>query len=455
MAYTPEQEIRKIIFGSNLNDIGRAGQQGFGVGIAPTIPTTMLALAGTYTLGSDDYGNYQVIADGSIMCWVPKHYVRITNTTTSPYNGTKIEIANIYDFSSEVEAALAGYYLPRCFVDGGVVKQGFFVDKYKWSLTNFVYNTAGIASSIKNSNPISSIVDTARDASNGYAGAFSNCKSNSQSPSNTYGGAWATAKSRGSDFAVNSIFIRAALAMLSVAHGQASTSTTNNAWYDATGVKNFPKGNNNSGADYNDSSCTFTACDDAYWSGRNEARKNGAGSTFAKTTHNGQNCGVADLNGNQYEISQGLTNIGGVVGGFKILKESIALKNVTGGSAGGTDHFSNATIFDSVTLPTDLTDVDGWTYFGNGTNQIFSSQADRTNNAYLLTALGLPQLSGSGSGINMMGIDGLYKYKMDELCPILGGSWGEATYAGIWYVYLTRPRTNTSRIVSGRSCLYV
>lgn len=451
-------DMKNQILSLEVNDIGIAGDLGFGVGLCPSdlLPAYLVGMTGYTNRASDNFGNYVCSVDGSIMVWIPAFVYKITNTTAAPFNGTKIVVKSFRDYGYNADAANAdGYALHRAFVDGGALKKGFFVDKYKWSLTNFVYNSAGIASSIKNSNPISSSSETLRNGSNLYAGSFSNCKSNSQSPADIYGGAWAAAKSRGNDFAVNSIFIRAALAMLSVVHGQASTSTTNNAWYDATGVKNFPKGNNNYGADYNEAGVTFSACDDAYWSARNEARKNGSGSTFAKTTHNGQNCGVADLNGNQYEISQGLTNIGGVVGGFKILKESIALKNVTGGSGGGTDHFNNASIFDAVTLPTDLTDANGWTYFGNSTNQIFSGETNRANNAYLLTAVGLPQAGGSGAGINMMGIDGLYKYKRDELCPVLGGGWSYATYAGVWYVNLTNSRAYADGAVSGRACLYV
>jgi hypothetical protein len=159
-------------------------------------------------------------------------------------------------------------------------------------------------------NPISSsssskrVIDGTKDT---YAGSFSNCISNSQTPADNYLGAWSAAKSRGSNFAVTSMYVESCLALLSLAHGQASSSTTNCGWYHAT--NNFPKGNNNFGADYNDATCTFTACDDGYWLGRNEARKTGSANTFSKSTHNGQNCGVSDMNGNQWSICQGLTTL--------------------------------------------------------------------------------------------------------------------------------------------------
>jgi hypothetical protein len=305
-------DLKNQIINIEENDIGIAGQAGFGVGICPAsiLPNYLIGMTGYTNRASGNYGNYVCTTDGSVMCWIPAFVFKISNDTAAPYYGNKTLVKSFKDYGYSIDSAAAdGYALHRAFIDGGQIKKGVFVDKYKWSLTNFENNVSGIASSIKNGNPISSGSDSLRDATNNFAGAFSNCKSNSQSPSNTYGGAWAAAKSRGNDFAVISIFIRSALSLLSLAHGQASTSSTFNAWYDATGVMNFPKGNNNYGADVNNAAVTFAACDDAFWASRNEARKNGSASVFAKTTHNGQNCGISDLQGNQWEIVQGLTCI--------------------------------------------------------------------------------------------------------------------------------------------------
>lgn len=376
------KKIKRANFlGKTLNYIGIAGTAGFGVGICPnTLPAGMLALPGYDVIGHDQYGNYQ-FSDGSIMVWIPKFYYKVLHDGSTNIN--KALIASVYDYENETAANAAGYALHRAFIDGGIVKDGFFIDKYKWSLTGFVLNTSGIASSIKNGNPISSDAALRRDRAititnavasgaevtvtatshgltqgtpsamtlvisgvvgmtdlNGtktviritdantivislttaqtytsggtattanFPGSFSSCKSNSQTPADIYGGAWAAAKSRGANFAVWSMFIHSAIALLSLAHGQAATSTTNCAWYLTN--KNYPKGNNNYGADVDDATCTFTACDGGYWATRNEARKNGSGTLFAKTTHNGQNCGVADLQGDQWQIAQGLTCI--------------------------------------------------------------------------------------------------------------------------------------------------
>lgn len=599
------KKIKRANFlGKTLNYIGIAGTAGFGVGICPnTLPAGMLALPGYDVIGNDQYGNYQY-SDGSIMVWVPKFYYKVLHDGSTNIN--KVLIASVYDYENETAANTAGYALHRAFIDGGVIKDGFFIDKYKWSLTGFVLSTSGIASSIKNGNPIASDAALRRDRAititnatasgaevtvtatshgltvgtpsamtlvisgvvgmtdlNGtktviritdantivvslttaqtytsggtatttnFPGAFSSCRSNSQTPTDTYGGAWAAAKSRGSNFAVWSMFIRSAINLLAHAHGQAAVSTTNCAWYLTN--KNYPKGANNYGADIDDATCTFTACDDAYWATRNEARKTGSGTAFAKTTHNGQNCGVADLQGDQWQIAQGLTAIvttvnvsgtadvggtaievttaaahglttndwvmltavggttilndkiwkvtvtaadkftvvsgshaawtsGGVVtkGKFYALKESVAIKDVTGGnSVTSSDHFNDTFIlanFDEV-IPNFANGGAFAQKYGNSTNQVIPFNTSRTNANYKLSALGLPDTSGmSTGGTNLFGLDYYYQYLRDELCPVLGGGWGNSTSAGVWDVDLSGLRAGSGRSVSARACLYV
>ena len=56
------------------NDIGIPGELGFGVGLCATadIPSTLEALPGTLQKSNDQYGNYRVKVDGSIMCYIPR-----------------------------------------------------------------------------------------------------------------------------------------------------------------------------------------------------------------------------------------------------------------------------------------------------------------------------------------------------------------------------------------------
>lgn len=266
------------------NSIGLAGQQGFGVGVCPVLPVGYAALPGTADPASDNYGNYTYV-DGSVMVWVPRFYYRI-GSPASPrygaYGANAIDIVGDSAFRSEADANSAGYALHRAFFDGGP-QLGFFVDKYQCS------NNGGVASSLRYGAPLST------------AAVHNPISALDGAPSLTYGGTIAAAKTRGGTFHPCSIFIYGALAMLSMAHGQAATATTWCAWYDAAGVTNFPKGNsNNALRDTNDTSVLYVS------DGYSNCGQTGSGAPFAKTTHNGQACGIADLNGNMYEVALGI-----------------------------------------------------------------------------------------------------------------------------------------------------
>lgn len=497
--------------GMRLNDIGIAGRVGFGVGICPSIPSGYTALAGTYTLGHDDYGNYQY-SDGSIQCWLPAFYARIghaSNATYATYGVNSVDTKPVSYFADKATANAAGYFLPRCFVDGGVIKDGVFIDKYMCS------NNGGIASSIKNGNPLSSWAD--HNPFSGLTGA----------PSNTYGGAWQAAKTRGSRFFVASRFIYAALALLSLAHGQAATSATNCAWYDATGVANFPKGcNNNALKDINDTSVTYTS------DGYSNCGKTGSGVPFSKTTHNGQACGIADLNGLMWEISQGVTciatskaitaatqtnpvaltitghgmttgaqvQVSGIVGmtqlndkifiatavdantitlngvdgtaftaytsggsatygTFYVAKESAQMANFTGGNTLSTDHFGSVGVaanMESFT-PAFRTDYPNNAFaqkLGNSANQVLSP--DLTGNNAVLRSLGVPMAAGmSTSGSNLFGQDYFYQYIRNDLCLRSGALWNIGSIAGVWASAWNETRTNSNNSVGFRSASFL
>lgn len=270
------------------NHIGVPGQAGFGVGICPTPPAGFTPLVGCSDPASDNYGNY-TFTDGSVMVWVPAFYYRIghaSNPTYAAHGLDSVDVQPISRFASVAEANAEGYALHRAFIDGGAIQPGFFFDKY------MVSNNAGIASSIKNGNAISFHAD--HNPASGLNG----------SPPNIYGSAILAAKTRGAAFHAGSAFQYAALALLSLAHGQAATGSTWCAWYDAAGNTNFPKGcNNNALRDTNDSSVLYVS------DGFQNCGKTGSATPFAKTTHNGQASGVADLNGLMWEVAIGITCI--------------------------------------------------------------------------------------------------------------------------------------------------
>jgi hypothetical protein len=273
------------------------GAIGFGVGIAPALPAGFTAMSGYSDPASANYGNYEY-SDGSVMVWIPAFYYRIGSASSPRYavhGANAIDILPYSAFSDVATANAAGYALHRAFYDAGGVQAGFFVDKYLCS------NNSGTASSILNGVPLSAaqrgtIAETAFATLTG-------------APANNYGGALAAAKTRGTRFFCASKFIQSALALLSLAHGQAASSTTNCAWYSAT-TTNFPKGcNNNAFKDSDDTSVIWEADGTGQNCGKTGSAGygGGAGNVFAKSTHNGQDCGVADLNGDLWEINIGVT----------------------------------------------------------------------------------------------------------------------------------------------------
>lgn len=283
-------------YSAEIYEIGTPGQLGFGVGAySGTLPTGFTALSGSSDIRSPNYGNYQY-TDGSIMVWIPKFYYKVHTGTTYPND--QLEIRGASYFATTAAANTAGYALHRAFIDGGEERAGFFIDKYENSKN--ALGTGFVASSIANGNPLSThadhnpIADLTAVTTNNYASTIDAAHARDGVDG---------AVNPNSIFHVQSRFQWGALAMLAHAHAQASAAATvNNAWYNAT--SNFPKGNNNNAlADTNDTTVVYTT------DGYSNAGKTGSGAPFAKTTHNGQASGVADLNGNMYEISIGITCI--------------------------------------------------------------------------------------------------------------------------------------------------
>ena len=275
------------------NNIGTPGFAGFGQGICPAVPMGYTPMPGCTDTLSANYGSYQY-SDGSVMIWIPAFYFRLghaNNPTYGVYAANSVDVKPLSAYPDEATAASDSYYLHRAFINGGTNQPGFFRDKYDCS------NNAGTCSSIANAMPIVSGPSTGQLGFATLTGA----------PANAYYGAIAAAKTRGTLFVPETIFMADAITRLSEAHAQASTSATYCAWFDAARVTNYPKGNNNNALrDANDTSVIFTT---AGASGAPSMALAGSGVPFAKTTHNGQACGISDVNGNIFKINLGLTCI--------------------------------------------------------------------------------------------------------------------------------------------------
>lgn len=429
--------------------IGKQGEQGFGVGVYPfDLPSGFSALAGTFNKASAEYGNYQY-SDGSVLVFVPKFYYRIGHESSpryATYGLNAVDIVGIETFANEAAANAAGYALHRAFIDGGAEKSGFFIDKYLASKNGTIS-----CKSVKNGNPISLTTNTSYNPSSGMTGC-----------TGILADAVVLARSRGAGtFNVASVFMYSALALLSLAHAQASTSTTHCAWYDAT--NNFPKGCNTALKDANDASVTFTSAGN---SGDANKPLTGSGNPFAKTTHNGQSCGVADLNGAMWQVMLGITNAGASAidaaqvtnGDAYVLKRSVPLSSLTAGWNGTNDAWGDAanlaSKYDLVSGLFPWGSATGWTYFGNGVNQVFSGAASGVS--YNRTACGVQDTvnGASATGTNQFGTDGCFRHNITNLFPLAAGGWSGAVADGVFCRLWIRFRSYGDFDVGFRAAAY-
>ena len=282
------------------------------------------------------------------------------------YGDNAIDMEPASAYSTEAAANADGFVLPRVFIDGNAVQEGVFVDKYMASKSS---SDSNIAVSVKNGNPIG-LTDNS-----------------SYTPSSTMTGcdgklydAITLSKARGQGWQCTSIFVRGWIALTSLAQAQAATSAEDVAWYDANGTTNFPKGcNNGSRADVDDTTVTWDASPDTAAKGLT-----GSASNFAKSTHNGANNGIADVNGLMYEVDIGMTYPGTSAtdttqissDNTYLLKQSVAIADLTSGWDGTNDVWGNTThintLYDEVTAPLPIGSSIGAVYWGNGSNGVIN-----------------------------------------------------------------------------------
>lgn len=415
-----------------VNNIGVAGQQGFGVGIAPSLAVNFTKLYGTEDPASDNYGNYQY-SDGSIMVYVPAYYYKYGTGS----NGLAVNIVDIkaFDYFTDVATAnAAGYALHRAFYNGGSIRPGFFVDKY------LVSKNGSVASSIKNGVVLTSAI----------RGGLADSPFSSLGASDNFAGSIAVAKTRGAQFHPKTLFQNGALALLANAHASASTSTAFNAWY-SSGSTNFPKGcNNNALGDVNDSSISYVWDGNTAYAG---CGKTGSANFFSKTTHNGQNCGIADLNGLVWEITPfGITSDGV---NYYVLNQSVDVNTMTSGNTLATDAWG------ATGLAAMYTNI-GATYeslTASITNKTMGSASQvlshvTSGTAWAMAGAGVPLLAGVG-GSNQFGSDYLYDARPNEMCPLTSANWGYSSFAGVWALYFDASRGTSDVNYGVRSACYL
>jgi len=466
--------------------IGLAGLRGFGVGCChpELLPDDIAELPGTTDRFSQNYGNYIHLPSASIVCFIPAHYIDIQapGNTDAPSYGTKVVISSTQSGNN---------VLAKAFRNGGSELAGVFVDKYQGS--NVKPDGSGVPNSsdgLPGTLPSSGGVFASRPlhwpvSAIGLSGTlrspFSYCNSTvlnpaATTPSNNYGGSWAVCQSRGSEWYPTPIWLRIHLGYLALAHAQAlldgtgtpvANATANAAWMDVAPYA--PKGNNNSGFDVNKTSLVFSRTDvggnSSGWAGESARAFTGAArignlSAVEHTTHNGQLCGIVDVNGNQWDITPGLTNVGGVNTGYKVFSDLDDYTTVSSNS----DITGAANV---ISLAADVSDDGVW--WGNDNAWIYlvpdvggtyhpssTWAANATRKA--MAECGLPREDGtstSQTSTNIFGGDGLYRRHRSDLLPLVGGRWSRGALAGSFAVTLNNVSGNTSQNVGLRSARFL
>ena len=384
------------------------GEAGFGCGVAPSEIVSkynMTPMEGTYNPNSKNYGNY-TDKTGSVMVWIPKVYVKYTYDTADPYFGLKIEVSN---------TAKADYFLPRCFINNGKEIDGFFIDKYACSPENKIgvskrfgqpLCTHNNGISVNQNLELPADVVSALSLSNGTI-------------LNRADALPLAAKTRGVHYSLPTAFMFHHLADLVDAHYFASRDATNNfndgdyslcAWAD---IKPYsPKGPNNSLVDYFDTSVVFQLSTNNNGSTYLTPRCGSCSdSVFPKNTHNGQWCGVADMNGTIWQGALGL--ISNDSANICIMKESTNATDIV------TSNLYDYSLYDEITsLSYYKTSVLGQNYYPT-TGQIWTNELDRTTDKYKLQSVGFPSSLIAGQNNNFRyGCDSVWLYhSRNQLFP--------------------------------------
>ena len=383
----------------NQTKVLTPGKLGFGCGLCSTELAKekgLTGMPGFESVDSPNYGNYQD-KEGSVFVFIPKFYFK--------WEKNKVLIS---------DTEQSGYVIHRAFINAGKELEGFFIGKYQMSSNGLSKKNVAVWHSAQG---------------NAYL-AKAQEKNNTLSKS---------------QYTIINIFMFNALAILAKAQSQAGR---NAAWMDVPPY--LPKGNNNNGSDVNDTSIRFTGSQPATC---------GSGVPFAKTTHNGQNCGVADLNGNVWEFVLGITCDGAK---FYYVKESTdftkfvhtvgnGASNAVQHAWGDTAYLNNPNGFYEELSTTGIPYGGSSEHvsFGNADNQVFPFTTDKKDQKYVQCCAGIPltsgSMSGSSAGTEEFGNDVIHcvNSKTNHLMPLLGGAYTYSAAAGVFTQTLNASRTNS------------
>lgn len=321
----------------------------------------------------------------------------------SPYNA--IVIAPADAFTDRNEAQQHGFILPRGFIDGDKEKPCFFIT----NSMSLDYSTDGWETSVAHGIsyfPSESLKLMRCDGAS--IGGWGNTN---------YTNLADLLPTTSSDINVISIFAWSAICLISLAQGQYATSTNDCAWYDSSVQTNYPKGINSTNVDTDDSTVRI-----------NTAMSSNTGdafvdeSVYAKTTHNGSINGITHVNGWLWQPTIGVSGLGD---GNYILKESVALKDIT------SSNVEDRSLYDkvSVNIPSGSGSDDRWGAPNKSPlNRAFSGEEWALIGAFSTDASSIVT---SSTASNEFGKDYHVRTASDAV-SLVGGTWGNGVSAGLF-----------------------
>ena len=335
---------------------------------------------------------------------------------TEKWGVNSVQIWSINDPSAPSNAVIH-----RAFYDGGKQVAGFFCDKYLCSPAS----DGSCAVSIKNKAPISLVSNssyTPITLVNGCSGRLDD--------------AITASRLRGTGFQCISVFQLGAIRLLILAHAQACTDTSYNTWYDNTGEHNSPHGNTNNLSDYDHLESTWTT--GANDGGFAVKGLTGSCNVLARSTHNGQACGITDLKGIVYQVATGC------IGNQYYLKQTEKISDLDADMMYDTtrhNQYSNLSA-----------GYNGW----NQTEIMFTNDASGAN--YDMCGFAPVTRIGDSQYDGMFEQDQYFDENSNGIpyFPLFGcdSSHGSVSSTGLWYSSLNYTRSMLNRNCGFRACAY-
>lgn len=399
------------------------GTQGFGVGVCSDQEAltrlNLQPMVGCDDPSSDNYGNYIHTPTQSVMVYIPAFKYRIGDLPEGELPTQKWGVNSVQIWSVDDPECPENAVLHRAFIDGGEQKAGFFCDKYICSPAS----DGSCAVSIKNKAPISLTSEssyTPVTLVNGCSGRLD--------------AAITASRLRGNGFQCMSVFQLGAIRLLILAHAQACTDTSYNAWYDNTGKHNSPHGNTKNLIDYDHPESTWTT--GANDGGYADKGLTGSCNVFARSTHNGQACGVADLKGIVYQV------VTGCIGNQYYLKQTEKISDLDA------DMMYDTTLHNQYSNLS--TDWHGW----NQAEVMFTNDISGAN--YDMCGFAPVTRIGDSQYTGMFEQDQYNGANSTSYFPYFGCDWdgGSSSVSGLWCSVFGNVRSVAGSYCGFRACAY-